>query len=301
MALGKPDTSSPSASAQAKALLDDVNQYQGIDRLLAVVAALRHPNGGCPWDLKQTHQSLRPYMLEEAYEAVEAMEGVTQASSPDQAAHLKEELGDVLLQVALHAQLASEAKQFSFNDLSQGIADKLIHRHPHVFATVEVDSAEAVTTNWEAIKAQEKLDKGETAPKSLMDAIPTGLPALMRADKTSKKAVKAGFKWPHFESLWACVLSEYDELRTEIDEQSPVDKLEDELGDCLFATVSLAHYIGVDPEVALNRATNKFMDRYRAMEQLIAARGDTPLGDLDFDILDDLWKQAKQAVKQASN
>ncbi|MCA9807320.1 MAG: nucleoside triphosphate pyrophosphohydrolase [Cyanobacteria bacterium HKST-UBA06] len=283
-------------------LRERLERLEGLDRLLAVVAALRDPDGGCPWDLKQTHASLRPYMLEEAYEAVEAMAGM----AAGQSGHLEEELGDVLLQVALHAQLASEAGQFTFASLSQGIADKLIRRHPHVFAedeAVKVEDAEAVTANWEAIKAREKLDQGEAAPKSLMDSVPNGLPALMRADKASRKAVKAGFKWPHFESLWSCVLSEYDELRHEIDHGGAPDKLEDELGDCLFATVSLAHFIDVNPEVALHRATHKFMTRYRAMETLI--REQFPdcdldgLDSLDFDTLDQLWRAAKQATQQA--
>lgn len=255
-------------------------ELSGFCELLAVVKQLRNPEGGCPWDLKQTHESLRPYLLEEAYELLEAIDS-------GDTVHLKEELGDVLLQVALHAQLASETGAFTADDVAHGIAEKLIRRHPHVFGDVMVKNAEEVTRNWEQIKAAEKGHPSE----SVMDGIPMGLPALSRALKVSKRAVKEGFEWPDFESLWACVMSEYDEFRHELDTKAPFEKLEDELGDILFATVNLARYNGIDPEVALNKATNKFLRRYRTMERL----SDKPLREHAFETLDALWTQAKQA------
>ncbi len=254
----------------------------GFHKLLDVVRQLRDPERGCPWDLKQTHQSLRPYMLEEAYEAVEAIDS---GDLP----HLKEELGDVLLQVMLHSQLASERGDFTADTVADAIAEKLIRRHPHVFGEVQVDSAEAVTANWEKIKAAEK----GNVSASVMDDVPKGLPALSRALKVSKRAVKEGFEWPDFESLWVCVMSEYEEFREERDANAPFENLEDELGDILFATVNLARYHGIDPEVALNRATNKFIRRYRAMETL----SEKPLNAQPFEVLDDLWNRAKASTR----
>ncbi len=252
----------------------------GFQELLAVVSQLRDPEKGCPWDLKQTHQSLRPYILEEAYEVVNAIDS-------EDTANLKEELGDVLLQVALHAQLATDAGEFTADEVAKGIAEKLIRRHPHVFGDVTVADAEEVTANWEKIKAKEKGDEPE---QSTMAKIPTGIPALSRALVVSKKAVKEGFEWPDFESLWQCVMSEYEEFRHELDTGSSFDHLEDELGDILFATVNLARYNKIDPELALNRATNKFIRRYQAMERI----SEKPLSEQPFEALDMLWNQAKQ-------
>lgn len=254
----------------------------GFAYLVSVVRQLRDPERGCPWDLKQTHQSLRPYILEEAYELVDAIDS-------GDIGHIKEELGDVLLQVALHAQLATDASAFDIEDVAQGIAEKLVRRHPHVFGDVEVDSAEEVTANWEKIKQTEK---GE-APQSVMDNLPRGVPALSRALKVSKRAVGEGFEWPDFDSLWACVMSEYDEFKEVLDDGAPFEALEDELGDILFATVNLARYKGIDPELALNKATEKFIRRYRTMERL----SDKPLKEQSFETLDDLWNQAKAACR----
>ncbi len=253
----------------------------GIYKLLSVVARLRHPQTGCPWDLKQTHLSLRRYLLEEAYEAVEAIDsGNAQA--------IAEELGDVLLQVALHAQLAAEAGTFDFNTVAGQLADKLIRRHPHVFAgTLTADTPDQVTQNWQAIKAAEK---PADTPTSVLGGITRGQPALSRALKTSQKAVAVGFEWPDFESLWRCVLSEFDEFRAEVEGGATPDRLEDELGDCLFATVNLARQFNIDPEVALSRATDKFTKRFQTMESMAPG----PLTDLDFETWDTLWNQAKQ-------
>ncbi len=255
----------------------------GFAHLIAVIARLRDPASGCPWDLKQTHQSLRPYVLEEAYEVVNAIDS-------GDIAHLKEELGDLLLQVVLHAQLAAERQDFTADDVAEAIAEKLIRRHPHVFADAVAENAEAVTANWEAIKQAEKQAAGKSQPASVMEDLPKGVPALTQALAVSKRAVKQGFEWPDFESLWQCVMSEYAEFRQARDEEAGFAELEDELGDILFATVNLARFHSIDPEVALNRATQKFIRRYRAMEQL----SDKPLPEQPFEVLDDLWNQAKR-------
>lgn len=277
-----------------------LGRLSGIDKLVAVVAALRDPQGGCPWDLKQTHASLKPYMLEEAYEAVEAVDEAEANSNPDM---LKEELGDVLLQVVLHSQLARDAGTFDFTAVCETIAEKLIRRHPHVFAEGAADTPEAVTANWEAIKRSEK---GEAAPpESVLDGLRQGQPALSRALETSRRAVKVGFEWPSLESLWECVMSEYEEFRQEAtawqaagDEAQKAAlhrRLELEMGDIFFASVNLARHFGIDPETALTRATLKFTRRFQAMEALVRERfGPThPLESLDFKTWDDLWRAAK--------
>ena len=266
-----------------------------IERLLAVVAQLRDPKGGCPWDLKQTHTTLRKYLLEEAYEAVEAIDsGDTN--------HLKDELGDVLLQVVLHAQLASEAKTFDFDAICTNLADKLVRRHPHVFGDVAANDADTVAQNWEAIKAQEKNDSGQSQVNSILAGVSQGQPALSRALDISKKAVGVGFEWPDFESLWACVMSEFDELDAEIKKSSEAassnqSALEDELGDILFATVNLARQLKVDPEVALTRATSKFTQRFQAMEAFAQERQVT-LDSLTFEAWDALWQEAKRETSR---
>lgn len=260
--------------------------------LLAVVAKLRDPDGGCPWDLKQTHQTLRPYLLEEAYEAVAAM-----SAEPLDTHHLKEELGDVLLQVVLNAQLAADAGTFTFGDVCDGLAEKLIRRHPHVFgdSNPAIDTPEAVTAQWQTLKAQEKAGSSpETSDTfSILDGVPKAVPALTRALQVSKKAVGVGFAWPDFESLWQCVTSELAEVREVIDHQESTSRLEDEIGDLLFATVNLAREFKLDPEVALTRATAKFERRFRRMEQLAATENRLPLESLDFATWDTLWNRAK--------
>jgi MazG family protein len=284
----------------------------GIDKLVRVVARLRHPSEGCPWDLKQTHQSLKPYMLEEAYEAVEAIDEAAASQNP---ACLKEELGDVLLQVMLHSQLAQDSGDFTFTDVCDAIAEKLVRRHPHVFGEGVADDSDTVIRNWEAIKREEKAQaaaNSATTPvttehSSILKGISRNQPALSRAMETSKKAVKVGFEWPDLESLWACVMSEFDELRQEIEAPEAshetsaqrFERLESEMGDIFFASVNLARHFKIDPEVALTKATAKFTRRFQTMEALLLAQASTeqPLEDamanLDFAAWDNLWRQAK--------
>lgn len=277
-------------------------RLSGIDKLVAVVARLRHPELGCPWDLKQTHRSLKPYMLEEAYEAVEAVDLAEEAGDP---AILKDELGDVLLQVVLHAQLAQDAGHFAFADVCETIAEKLIRRHPHVFGEVSVDGADQVVSNWEAIK---RAEKGADALQSgsILHGVSKNQPALSRAMETSKRAVKVGFEWPSLQSLWDCVMSEFEEFHHEAGQLAAAegdadtaaalqDRLELEMGDILFATVNLARHFRIDPETALTRATHKFTRRFAAMESLVRERfgPEKALEELDFETWDTLWNEAK--------
>lgn len=249
-----------------------------ISELIDVIARLRAPDG-CQWDREQTHKSLRPNMLEEAYEAVDAMD------SGDMK-HLKEELGDVLLQVVLHAQIASEEGAFTIEDVAKGLKDKLIHRHPHVFGDVKVNSTKEILDNWDKLKAEEKQHR-----KSAMDGISKSQSALMSAQKISKKAVKTGFEWPNEKSLYECIFSEFNEFKEAVKEQNK-DHMEEEFGDILFATVNLARWNKIDAEQALLKANKKFMTRFRKMEELAAK----PLNDYSFEEFNDLWKSAKKHV-----
>lgn len=297
------------------AYLEQLSQTHGIAKLLEVIALLRHPEQGCPWDLKQTHLSLRPYLLEEAYEAVEAIDA---SEISREYTLLKEELGDVLLQVVLHSQLAQDVGNFNFEDVCNTISEKLIRRHPHVFGEASVLDADAVVTQWEAIKRDEKsgsaqLDQNsnDTMPDSILKNVAKSQPALSRALETSKRAVKVGFEWPNLEALWECVMSEYEELREEVHQLAPNQpvppeqfrRIEAEMGDIFFASVNLARHFKVDPEVALTQATAKFSRRFQEMEKLISEQLEPEqtleqaMVKLDFDAWDALWLQAKKLTE----
>lgn len=252
--------------------------YENLEKLIDVVRTLRSPEG-CQWDRAQTHKSLKPNMLEEAYEAVDAMD------SGDMK-HLKEELGDVLLQVVLHAQIADDEKEFNIEDVAKGLTDKLIHRHPHVFGNTKVSSTQDIINNWEKLKQEEKQHR-----KSAMDGISKSQSALMSAQKISKKAVKTGFEWPNEESLYDCIYSEFEEFKQAEKEQDK-DHMEEEFGDILFAVVNLARWNKIDAEQALLKANKKFMTRFRKMEELAVK----PLEQYSFEEYDALWQQAKTAV-----
>lgn len=249
--------------------------YPNLERLIEIIDILRSENG-CKWDREQTHTTLRKNMLEEAYEAVDAIDD-------NDMKHLQEELGDVLLQVVLHAQIAKEEKSFDIEDVAKQISDKLIHRHPHVFGDVKVDSTQEILDNWEKLKKEEKPHR-----TSIMDGISRAQAALMSAQKISKKAVNVGFEWPNEDSLYDCVLSEIKEFK----EAKTQDEKEDELGDILFAVVNLARWNKIDAEQALLRANKKFISRFRAMEKL----ADKDLETLSLEEWDNLWKQAKKSL-----
>ena len=251
----------------------------GVKDLEEIVRILRAP-GGCPWDAEQTHQSIRRNFLEEAYEAVEAID----EGSPE---HLKEELGDVLLQVALHAQMEREEGRFDLDGVADGICKKLIFRHPHVFGDVAVSGTGEVLSNWEALKRQEK---GQATNTDALEAVARALPALWRAEKVQKKARKAGFDWPDVSGALDKLSEELEELKTAAAEGTNVAE---ELGDLLFSAVNAARFLKVDPEDALNGATDKFIGRFRKVEAQAAAQGKA-MEDMGLEELDALWERAKE-------
>jgi tetrapyrrole methylase family protein/MazG family protein len=270
--------------------------------LLSIMARLRAP-GGCPWDREQTHASLLPYLIEEAYEFIDAAEN-------GDAHHMREELGDVLLQVVFHAQVAREAGTFDIDGVIHDIAQKLVRRHPHVFAdTAGIDTADKVTAQWDEIKKAEKSgksatdDTNATTAPSLLGDIPRSLPPLHKAMKISKRAVKAGFEWPTWQDVAAKVREELAEFEAEAETltrkgENSVDRaaLELELGDLMFSVVNLARHLDLDPERALARTNAKFVKRFQAMEALAAAEGKLfeSLGLAEMDVL---WERAKQSEK----
>jgi ATP diphosphatase len=258
-----------------------------LPRLLDIMARLRDPAHGCPWDLEQSFATIAPYTIEEAYEVAEAAE----RGEPEA---LKDELGDLLLQVVFHARMAEEARYFAFNDVARAIADKMIRRHPHVFADVEVDGAAAQTVAWEARKAEERRAKATAAghPESALDGVGLGLPALTRAEKLQKRAARVGFDWPSTPPVFAKIEEEIAELRTEIDGGGGAERIADELGDLLFAVVNLARRLSVDPEQALRHANRKFERRFRSVEERLATAG-KPITEATLDEMEAEWQQVK--------
>lgn len=247
-----------------------------VNDLVEIVRILRSP-GGCPWDAEQTHESIRRDFLEETYEVAEAIdEGSTE--------HLKEELGDVLLQVALHTRMEEEQGNFNLNDVADGVCKKLIYRHPHVFGDVSVSGTGEVLTNWDALKRKEKHQATHT---DALNSVARSLPALWRAEKVQKKAKKAGFDWPDVSGALDKLSEELTEFKAAVAENSNV---EEELGDLLFSAVNAARFVKVDPETALQKATEKFIARFRRVEELAGGR---PMEDMDLAELDKLWEQAK--------
>lgn len=253
-------------------------KYKNLEELIDVVAKLRAPDG-CPWDREQTHTSLRPNMLEEAYEAVDAID-------ENDMAHLREELGDVLLQVLLHSQIASESNEFTLDDVAKELKEKLIHRHPHVFGTAKINNADDVLKTWDKLKSEEKTER-----KSAMDGLSRSQAALISAQKISKRAVKTGFEWPNEESLYDCVMSEIEEFK-EAEIEKDKNHMEEEMGDILFAIVNLARWNKIDAEQTLLKANKKFEKRFRKMEDLATK----PLNNYSFEEFDNLWKQAKKSL-----
>lgn len=244
-----------------------------------IVRILRAP-GGCPWDAEQTHQSIRRNFLEEAYEAAEAID----EESPE---HLKEELGDVLLQVVFHARMEQEEGRFDLDDVADGVCKKLIYRHPHVFGDVSVSGTGEVLSNWEELKRKEK---GQATNTDALESVARSLPALWRAEKVQKKAKKAGFDWPDVSGALDKLSEELEELKTAAAEGTNVAE---ELGDLLFSAVNVSRFLKVDCEDALNEATDKFIDRFRKVE---AQAGDRPMTEMTLAELDQLWERAKETT-----
>jgi ATP diphosphatase len=268
-----------------------------IQELIDIMARLRDPSGGCPWDVAQDFASVAPYTVEEAYEVVDAID---RGDFDD----LREELGDLLLQVVFHARMAEEAGAFAFGDVVAAICDKMVRRHPHVFAagTADADDSAAVLRNWDAIKRAERDARGE-ADSSALAGISRGLPEWQRAVKLQQKAAKVGFDWPDPAPVLDKLHEEIDEVRAEFDavaadpgDAAARDRLEDELGDVLFVCANLARHARVDVGNALRRANAKFERRFRAMEALAAADGG--LAGKPLDAQDRYWVQAKAAEKE---
>lgn len=258
----------------------EYKQHYTVKDLEEIVRILRAP-GGCPWDAEQTHESIRRNFLEEAYEAVEAID-------EGSAEHLREELGDVLLQIVLHARMEEEQGRFDLNGVADGICRKLIYRHPHVFGEVKVSGTGEVLSNWEDLKRKEK---GQETNTDALSAVARSLPALWRAEKVQKKAKKAGFDWPDVSGALDKLFEEIEELKTAVAEGSNV---EEELGDLLFSAVNVSRFVNVDAEQALTKATDKFIDRFRKVEAQAKAEG-RPMEAMSLAELDALWERAKHA------
>lgn len=280
-----------------------------IDQFLKTIEEIRHPEQGCVWNLKQSHASLKRYLLEELYEALEAVDLVEESSSKENYKALKEELGDLLLQIVLHSRIAEEKGFFNFNDVVEQVNEKMIKRHPHVFRrseTGEVKTTAEVDKHWDREKAKEKESR-----ESIFEGIPREMPALARAWKISKKAVAESFEWDEEYKLWDQLNSEIDELKEVIEtyrKQSKKDPYRDgyddakvqneaelELGDILFTVVNIARWYKIDPEEALRKVNNKFVSRFNLMMDICKSEGKS-MKEYSISELEDLWKQAKQAL-----
>ncbi len=257
-----------------------------LSRLLAVMAWLRDRQHGCPWDIEQTFRTIAPYTIEEAYEVADAIERNDMPA-------LKEELGDLLLQVVYHAQMASEANAFAFGDVAAAIADKMVDRHPHVFGDLKIADADAQTVSWEARKAAERAKKNGAEPAGTLDGVARALPALLRAEKIQKRAARVGFDWKTIGPVIDKIEEELGELRHELGAgKADRARITDELGDVLFAVANLARHCKVDPEAALRSTNDKFERRFRYVERRLADQGRKP-AEATLEEMEALWQQAK--------
>jgi ATP diphosphatase len=255
-------------------------------RLLDIMAALRHPEHGCPWDKEQGFASIAPYTIEEAYEVADAIARADFAALPD-------ELGDLLFQVVYHARMAEECGQFAFADVARAISDKMIRRHPHVFAEAAMRSAAAQSAAWEEQKTAERLSRAETGA---LAGVPSGLPALTRAAKLTARAARVGFDWPDAEAVLEKLDEEVAELRAELP-AADRDRLEDEVGDLLFVLANLARKLNLDPETCLRRANTKFTKRFNAVEQAIVSAGKA-LSEVPLEEMEKEWVKVKQTEQR---
>jgi ATP diphosphatase len=270
-----------------------------ITRLLEIMAALRTPGTGCPWDLEQDFASITPYTLEEAYEVVDAIER-------GDLADLRDELGDLLLQVVFHARMAEELGAFAFGDVVEAITQKLIRRHPHVFGSIKDLSPDEVKSLWDSIKVREKAERraarekmglpSEAHEAGFLGGIPTTLPALTRAQKLTAKAAKVGFDWPDPSQVIDKIHEELEEVK-EASSTGRRDRIEDEIGDLLFSVTNLARHYGIDPERALRRTNAKFERRFRAVEEALVKQ-DRSLNEASLEEMERLWVAAKTAARE---
>jgi tetrapyrrole methylase family protein/MazG family protein/ATP diphosphatase len=263
-------------------------ELEPLARLLELMARLRDPSGGCPWDREQTFATIAPYTVEEAYEVADAIER-------GDLADLKDELGDLLLQVVFHSRIAQEQGLFDFDDVARAITEKMIRRHPHVFAEQSYRDVKEQTAAWDAIKAAERAGKNRAS--GLLDDVPTGLPGLTRAVKLTKRAARVGFDWPDVQQVLAKLREELAELEVEI-EAHDTDKMREELGDLLFVCANLARKIDIDPEDAVRAANAKFTRRFAYIERGLAERGSSPQTS-DLAEMDALWNEIRALDKTA--
>lgn len=269
--------------------LSEDPSIEDIGELLAIMRRLRDPKDGCPWDLEQNFRSIAPYTIEEAYEVASSIEARDYAS-------LKDELGDLLLQVVFHSQMAEEQRLFAFRDVVQAICTKMIRRHPHVFAQGPTDTPQAVSLAWSEIKRQERAGK-QTKPQGLLDDVPSALPALMRAVKLQNRAAEVGFDWPSALNVADKIAEETHEL-AEAAASGKAGKVLEEFGDLLFAMANLARHLKLDPEEALRGANAKFVRRFKLIEAGLHAQGRTT-EEATLEEMEALWQDAKRAEQEA--
>lgn len=258
-----------------------------ITDLLTIMKQLRNPKGGCQWDLEQDFASVAPYTIEEAYEVADAIDSGDMEG-------LRDELGDLLFQVVFHAQMACEKNYFTFQDVVDGICEKMTRRHPHVFGDVAYRDAGQQTEAWEAQKAEERREKNHKS--SILDDMTSALPALTRAVKLQSRVARVGFDWPETSQVIDKLNEEMAELSAELAQEDNQDKIEEEFGDMMFVYANLARHLKIDPESALRRANHKFERRFRALEQMAIARGDA-LEDMSLQDMDSLWERVKDGEK----
>jgi tetrapyrrole methylase family protein/MazG family protein len=263
---------------------------QAFEELVAVMARLRAPEG-CPWDREQSHSTLRTYLIEEAYEVLDALDSGDDAKFAD-------ELGDLLLQVLFHAQIAAEEKRFAIQDVIRAIHDKMIRRHPHVFGDTRAKTSDEVLRNWELLKKEERAASSSPAQTkksdSILDGVPRTLPALLEAFQLTRKAARVGFDWDSTEGIFAKLEEEASELRAALKSKESPANIESEMGDILFAAVNLARFLKIDPELALKKSSQKFSHRFREMERLAREQGST-FADVPRATMESLWERSKLA------
>ncbi len=265
---------------------DDPSALRPIDRLLAVMARLRDPVGGCPWDLEQSFATIAPHTIEEAYEVVEAIEA-------DNRAALRDELGDLLFQVVFYAQMAREEGSFDFDSIATAIADKMERRHPHLFGTARIETAAAQRVSWEKLKARERAEKSAGGEPGALAGVSAALPALTRSQKLQDRAARVGFDWPSPAPVLDKIEEELREVRVEMQAGAERARLEEEVGDLLFACVNLARKLGIDAEGALRRGGRKFERRFARVEAALAAQGRKP-AEAGLEAMEALWVAAKE-------
>jgi MazG family protein len=297
----KNKTSTGGLTTRKSSRANTVSAGEWFEKLVAVQKRLRAPQG-CPWDREQTHATLRPYLIEEAYEVIDALD-----SGDD--AKFAEEMGDLLLQVVFHSEIAREQERFTVADVLREIHDKMVRRHPHVFGDVSARNSAEVLQNWERIKATERLDKGASSkngsaklqqkPTSLLDGVSRGLPAMLQGLQLTRKAARAGFDWQDADGIFEKLREEMAEVRHALAEKDS-RKAEEELGDLLFAAVNLARFVRVDPEIALKKANAKFQRRFMEMEKA-ARQGDRTFDGMPREDKESLWDAVKHGEKKSAD